>query len=151
MFNRYYRYIILFLLFPSVCFGGVNLDWYEGVASGSCTTITDEQTATPNDAYSPWSGTDYLAYGILLSTSKSLCKTEVVISLPIASSRNLHAEVWTSIDRLGTQIGLDSASVTVPANQSQVWTSFTWATSPNPTTNYFIHIVQDDGGNVSIE
>lgn len=114
------------------------------VVSGGCSVAESQSTDAD---YWPPSGTDYMAQGILSpGSSKTLCA--VSVKLQSSTEENLHAELWTTADRSGSQIGSDSQSFQTTNSTSTY--SITWSTWPTVSSAYYLHIVADDGsGNFS--
>ena len=142
MFNRYYRYLVLLLFLPSVCFGGVSLDWYSTASGGSsCTNISQ----TVHDDY--WTVTDNTCQKIKYQAN---CEFQTVTWRLYQNGGNVnaHIEARTANDGTGTQIG-DSSDVTVVTTtdaNGAVYT-FTWSgSSPTPAADFYLCIVEDGLG-----
>ena len=118
-------------------------------ASESCTTLVDISTGW-DDYYG--GTTDNFCQKIKNSVSTEVCSAGLTMWQASGSS-DVHFEIWDDEDKsVGSQIGGDSTTVAVTtASTDGVLYEGTWSTYPNPTGDYFVHlVVETNGVNVKV-
>ncbi len=95
---------------------------------------------TDNDYFT--SG-NYTSQHIQNATAVTITAFQAMLYRATAGTTTVHAEVWSTADQSGSQIGGDSDNVDVIATSKTVYT-FTWsANSPTPSADFFIYFVKN--------
>jgi hypothetical protein len=141
--------IALCLIFYSAVDARMNMVQVAGgvpVAGVTCTNITSPGgSGTDYDDFNASKANADYNSAQKVSFSQTGCKV-ATITMELAkggSDVEVHLELWTTADKAaGSQIGGDSASVTVNNGSYGAFFSFDFASKPEPTGDYFIHVVK---------
>lgn len=107
---------------------------------GSCSVLITQ--STNNTGYQL---DDITAQRISNASTVEICQILMPWLSEYGNELTIHIEIWSDINRAGTQYGSDSNQV-VFSNTSLDVKTFTFGTNPQPPGDYFMHFIQDDGG-----
>lgn len=110
----------------------------------ACALWGNHSQTSDDFAYQSFTEGD-LAQGIKNTNGlSSVCSVEMKLGY-LGVDCDVHAELWTTQNESGSQIGLDSDSYSVSTGETTPqFIVFNFPSSPLPTTNFYVHLTRED-------
>lgn len=135
--------LVLFVLSILSSSYGFYLHGSGTTGGGSCTLSDLYNENTSNYGASAASAANDYQY-VNNTSSRSFCKVTWEAYRTIANV-TVHLELWSDASKTGTQYGSDSSQVVISATALGTHHEFTFASNPNPSGNFYTHIIVDSG------